>query len=312
MESEEKSEEDGGFVQTVRGERIAARIVTERERHVILRTRDGQAAKIVKGSGDRTLRTLESIRARNRRIRNLAEWRYLRGKTHPGLLRVGERVVDARRDEGFLCEWLDTPSLAAEPAFVSSMESYLCSAIVLAQAAGELHRDGYVHGDITPANACLRDGVPVLIDFEMSIRIGQYLSDNPGRFSNVFSATPSCCSPEQVRGLRIFPTSDVYCLGLTFLSWVSGYSGVWGDEQTVQRALRMCGRAQYPYWEIVVERLGNLAVVDVLRRSISLKPRDRFKDGYEFALALEDALDAMSVADRERPIMKPCIGKAPT
>lgn len=296
MESEGRE-----FVKTSRGDVIGTQVVSVRDRHIILRTQDNRAAKIVIGSWDRSLANLDSIKARARRIRNHAEWRYLRSKKHPGLLMVDDRVRDKKGDEGYLCEWLDAPYWQDAHPLASSLGTYLRGAIVLAHAAGELHRDGFIHGDITPTNVCLRGAVPVLVDYEMSIRIGQYLSDNPGRPGHMINATPACCSPEQICGLPIFPESDVFCIGLTLLSWVSGKFGVWDQGQTPCGATGLCERAMYPHWGIVRERLDE-RLVEILRKAISHRPRDRFANGHDLALALETALGDMTDDELARPL----------
>jgi serine/threonine protein kinase len=290
------------FVTKKCGSRLSATVAVVRDRHLILRTESGEAAKIVKGSFDRTLASLEDIKVRTRRIRNFAEWRYLRVMQHPGLLKVGERVRDRKGDEGFLCEWLETPSPWEIHPCTSSMGEFLRCAILLSQAAGELHADNIIHGDITPSNVCLRGNTPVLVDYEMAVKAGQYLSDTPGQPSAVGNMTPACCSPEQVGGEPVFAQSDVYCLGLTMLSWVSGWFGTQVRGERKEQAISRCARAQYPNWRVVEARLDDERVIGVLRRAVTRNPNDRFRDGRAFAQALHSVEHGMTAEELSRPV----------
>jgi serine/threonine protein kinase len=80
----------------------------------------------------------------------------------------------------------------------------------LCQTAQQLHRLGYVHHDIKPANVIVRpDGVPLLIDWGISERIRP-----PGDLCRTIAFTPGFVSPEQVRG-EARPGNDIYALGRT-------------------------------------------------------------------------------------------------
>ncbi|NBS41972.1 hypothetical protein EBS80_04945, partial [bacterium] len=183
--------------------RIRARVTHVRARHRILRLDDGRYAKMVRHSTDPSTHVWTT--------RNRAVWRHLSRLPHPGLLRVFERVTDDDGDEGFLCEGLRVPQLGAgvHPA-ARTLGGFLHAARWLAASAGHVHRNGYVHGDITPGNVCFRaDGAPVLIDFDTSVKIGRPLR-YPGESGEQFMVlTPSCCSPEHVSAEPVFPSSDV-------------------------------------------------------------------------------------------------------
>lgn len=262
--------ETEAWVQTPR-ERLRARLMSDRLRSVILSVEDGQVARIMKGSArvrenPRADRELAVCLARDRE-----SWTYLRKQTYPGLLRMGDRVVDNHGDEGYLCQRLTVrePEDLLHPAR-SSLRDFLRCAIQLSRAVGVLHRTGYVHGDITPANVCFHDGLPVLIDFETTFRGGPSVGGKGHADNHHVCYTPNCCSPEQVMFERITPASDVYCLGLTFLSWISQRFGVGHAYfgQTIYQSMDLCARAEYPHWEVVVARVQEPDLIALLRRTI--------------------------------------------
>lgn len=284
------------WVETSNG-RLEAQLVSDRPRSRILRV-DGQIAKIVKGSSrvredPLADRELAIWLARNRR-----SWKHLRKQTHPGLLRVGDRVVDNHGDEGYLCQDLTVYALEdpVHPAR-SSLRGFLQCAIQLSRAVGVMHRAGFVHGDITPSNVCFYNGLPVLIDFEMTVRIGQYVSiEAEDTHYRTICCTPDCCSPEQVMRERVTPASDVYCLGLTLLSWISERFGVGHAYfgQTIHQSMWLCLRADYPHWNVIEARVREPAVIDVLMRAIQLVPCERYAHADQLAEALEALLESLS------------------
>ncbi len=299
------------YVEAADGIRWETALITERERHRIVRLLgEDRVAKITKGTGRDSLDGAAIYKARRYRVRSRIEWRFLRRHPHAGLLRVFQRVKDERADEGYVSELLEPVAVDdnARP-FVGTLGEFLHSAYTLCAAVGVLHDSGNVHGDITPANVCARmeerGRTPVLIDFEMSVKAGQYLSIEPSRLSKTISGTPACCSPEQVRGDQVFARSDVFCLGLTLMSWLSGKFGVMGAQkkQSILQSMQMCMEARYPHWDAVEEALRETQTINLLRRAVSLDKFDRFFDGNEMAAAIKDISLGFAQSELARPLI---------
>lgn len=268
---------------------VPSQIVHERSRHRIHRLEDSRYAKMVRHSTEPSTHVWTK--------RNRVVWRHLSRFPHPGLLRVYERVTDSYGDEGFLCEGLLVPELGSgfHPA-ARTLGGFLWACEQLALAAGHMHANGYVHGDITPGNVCFRaDGTPVLIDFDTSVKSGQYLR-YPGESGEEFSVlTPACCSPEQIAGELVFPSSDVYCLAITALSWVSGHVGMQCSfARTPAAQIEMCRHGSYPHWELAREALGAHRVIDVFAKALSVQPGDRYQDGTALAEALVEVRSSLT------------------
>ncbi|MFJ8489151.1 protein kinase [Streptomyces sp. NPDC094038] len=82
----------------------------------------------------------------------------------------------------------------------------------LAHALGNIHAAGIVHRDLKPSNVMLTIEGPRVIDFG----IARALETLPGeRLTQTGSllGSPGFMAPEQVRGDRITPACDVFCLG---------------------------------------------------------------------------------------------------
>ncbi|MER5887085.1 serine/threonine-protein kinase [Streptomyces sp. NPDC001941] len=80
----------------------------------------------------------------------------------------------------------------------------------LATALAHIHAHGLVHRDLKPANVLLTVDGPRLIDFGI-VRADDTVADLTTTGSVIGS--PAFMSPEQVRGERVGPASDVFSLG---------------------------------------------------------------------------------------------------
>ncbi len=89
-------------------------------------------------------------------------------------------------------------------------------AIVLAaaEAARHLHEHGYVHGDINPTNLVVSTADQVtLVDLGIAREIGA---------AGVVRGTAAYMAPEQVRGERWTPATDVFALGVVLWELIAG------------------------------------------------------------------------------------------
>ncbi|MEV5828468.1 serine/threonine-protein kinase [Spirillospora sp. NPDC052242] len=98
----------------------------------------------------------------------------------------------------------------------------------LAEGLAAIHATGLVHRDLKPGNIILAADGPRVIDF------GIVRALDAAHASTTVLGTPGFMSPEQVRGLDVGPTSDVFALGsvLTFAATGRGPFGT-GDARAV-------------------------------------------------------------------------------
>lgn len=147
------------------------------------------------------------------------EARILRRLRHPSLVRYfGEGEHDGL--PYLLVEYLEGPSLfdvlERIPRRQMPIGDAVRAAIHLAAALHHLHRSGFVHLDLKPANLLLRGAVPVLIDFDNArpIRAGVRPKGRLG--------TPPYMAPEHAARRELGPTADVYGLGALLYELVTG------------------------------------------------------------------------------------------
>jgi eukaryotic-like serine/threonine-protein kinase len=102
-------------------------------------------------------------------------------------------------------------------------------AIQIAAGIGFAHRAGLVHADVKPQNILVKgDDVLKVTDFG----IAQALSDaQPNERQAVVWGSPHYFAPEQARGERPTPASDVYAIGIVMFEMLTGRLPFSGNNQ---------------------------------------------------------------------------------
>jgi eukaryotic-like serine/threonine-protein kinase len=137
---------------------------------------------------------------------------------------------------------------------------------IVAQIAGTLaflHREGIVHGDLSPANVLIReDFSPVLIDFGLAFQsAGGGSGREVAQEQTRPLGTPGFMAPEQIRGELLDARCDLYALGCILHGLVLGRPPFEADTtpallaQHLQRPLRLLTPTAGPPVEPVLAEL---------------------------------------------------------
>jgi len=164
------------------------------------------------------------------------------------------------------------------------------------QALDYAHKHAIVHRDMKPENVLLSDeGMVKVADFGIA-----RLTDDSGvggtaTKTGTTVGTPQYMSPEQVASSKVDGRSDLYSAGIMLYELVAGQPPFTASEADGPFTL-MAKHVQAPPRPPSVLRPGlDLRLEELVLKSLSKRPEDRFQTGQEF----DDALSA--VADRLCP-----------
>ena len=163
-----------------------------------------------------------------------------------------------------------------------------------ARGLGAAHAAGLVHRDIKPSNLLLdADGQAKVSDFGV-VQALESTTWVTGTGRQI--GTPAYMSPEQCKGERATPASDVYSLGVTMFELATGRLPfeVEGDSPFAQMLRHISEPAPDPgrFNPRVPHRFAL-----VILRCLEKSPEDRYPDGHALSAALEEA----SKPEPERP-----------
>jgi eukaryotic-like serine/threonine-protein kinase len=151
----------------------------------------------------------------------------LRKLQHPNIVRFfGSGEADGR--PYLLLEYLAGPSLFEVLQSMVKRRLHVPDAIRAAMHVGAaihyLHRRGYLYRDLKPGNILLREGVPVLVDFDVVRKI------DPRRRPADRLGTAPYMAPEQIRREPLSAATDVYGLGALLYEMLTGR---WPTEEPI-------------------------------------------------------------------------------
>ncbi|MFB7344774.1 serine/threonine-protein kinase [Streptomyces hydrogenans] len=135
-------------------------------------------------------------------------------------------------------------------------ESVLALANGLAHALADIHAAGLVHRDIKPSNILLTVDGPRVIDFGIA-RALETPVDGVRTRTGVVIGSPGFMSPEQVRGGKPGPASDVFCLGSVLMYAATGRTP-FGELGSGAHALMFRIAEEEPHLEGLPEALHDL------------------------------------------------------
>jgi serine/threonine protein kinase len=143
----------------------------------------------------------------------------LRKLQHPNIVRFfGSGEADGR--PFLLLEYLAGPSLFEVLSSMVKRRLHVPDAIRATMHVGAaihyLHRRGYLYRDLKPGNILLREGVPVLVDFDVVRKI------DPVRRPADRLGTAPYMAPEQILREPLSAATDVYGLGALLYEMLTG------------------------------------------------------------------------------------------
>jgi serine/threonine protein kinase len=162
------------------------------------------------------------------------------------------------------------------------------------QALDYAHRHGIVHRDMKPENVLLSDeGMVKVADFGIA-----RLTDDTGAGSTATKTgttvgTPQYMSPEQVASSKVDGRSDLYSAGIMFYELIVGQPPFTASEADGPFTL-MAKHVQAPPQPPSVHKPGlDMRLEEVILKSLSKRPEERYQSGQEFDEAMSKVAERL-------------------
>ena len=220
-----------------------------------------------------------------------AEARRAASVSHPNLV----AIYDVGTEEGapyIVMELVEGGDLAALLRRGRPLEPRQAAqiAVEVAAALEAAHDAGLVHRDVKPGNILMgSDGRPRVADFGIARATGEESLTRTG----AMLGSVEYFSPEQARGERATPASDVYGLGVVLYELLTGSRPFSGDSPYAVATARLRQPAPDPRR---ARRAVPEALSAIVLRAMAVTPTDRFGSAAEMRGALEQWLSASGSA----------------
>ena len=165
-----------------------------------------------------------------------------------------------------------------------SVDDALSIAKKVALALAAAHRLGIVHRDIKPANIMItKQGRVMVGDFGLARPL-----DGGGTITSegMVMGTPHFLAPEQARGEKVDGRSDLYSLGATLYSLVSGKYPFSGNSP-MSIAVKHATPTDKPDPLRKIDATIPAEVDQLVQKLMAKKPEERFQTGEEVAAAID-------------------------
>ncbi|GHE45591.1 serine/threonine-protein kinase [Streptomyces capitiformicae] len=139
----------------------------------------------------------------------------------------------------------------------------------LAHALEDIHAAGLIHRDLKPSNVLVTIDGPRVIDFGI-VRALETVTDGGLTRTGAIVGSPGFMAPEQVRGDRITPACDVFCLG-SILAYAATGNLPFGAANSGVHALMFRIAQEEPDLTGLPEGIADL-VRDCLRKDPAARP----------------------------------------
>ncbi len=214
---------------------------------------------------------------------------------HRGVVKV--LPADDSDETGRICmimEWVEGTRLREiiDTQGKLPQEKALRITIRICEALDYIHKQGVVHRDLKPDNILIDANDDIkLLDFGIAGEVGSRRLTF-GKLTKSMG-TPDYVSPEQVKGKRGDPRSDIYSLGVMLYEMICGEVPFRGSNPLVAMNQRLLNKAALPH---EIEPTIAPQLREVIYRALERDPQNRYATAQDLAWDLEHP-DHVDVAD---------------
>src|SRR5215471_7506630 len=249
---------------------------------VVYRAQDPKIDRIV-AIKTISLAGIEEYEEQEYRDRFAQEARAAGKLAHPGIVTIFDAGEDPETHEPFfVMEHVAGRPLSDEIAVAGGhlpLSQALTFGCQIADALHYAHSQGVIHGDIKPANILItNEGKAKIADFGVA-HLNHAVATHAGK---VFGS-PAYMAPEQLNGSDPDVRSDLFSLGVTLYSMLTGFRPFQGNSaQTV--GFKVMNVEPLPVSSLQADLPPGLD--RIVHRAIAKDPKDRYQSGAELAADL--------------------------
>ncbi|MBI4471921.1 MAG: protein kinase [Acidobacteria bacterium] len=205
---------------------------------------------------------------------------------HPNIVTILE-IGDVETDPYIAMEFVEGETLRARMERGISLDESLRITSQVCAGLAAAHAVGIVHRDLKPENIMLRvDNLVKLVDFGLA-KLLPWSGDTDAETavqtitaSGHIVGTVSYMSPEQVRGQKVEPSSDVFSFGIVSYELLTGRHP-FRAETTMDTLSGIINKEPDPVKKLRLE--VPVGISDVVQRCLRKQPTDRFSTASEVA-----------------------------
>jgi eukaryotic-like serine/threonine-protein kinase len=222
------------------------------------------------------------------RERFLHEARSAAKLDHPNIVRIYDVGTDETDRPYIVMELVrgeDLKSLVRREAPLSVVRA-LEVARDIAAGVGQAHRLGIVHCDLKPQNILVtEEGQVKVADFGIARALQQ--DENDDEVLDVVWGSPHYISPEQARGRRPSPASDIYSIGIMLYEMLTGVPPFHDPDPGIL-AMKHCREEPAPLPSLNPRVPPGLDWL--VRKILAKEPTQRYRNGDQLGMALDEYL----------------------
>jgi tetratricopeptide (TPR) repeat protein len=169
----------------------------------------------------------------------------------------------------------------------------------ICEAVSHAHRNLVVHRDLKPGNIFVTDdGTPKLLDFGVAKLLDANAESGSAQTLSVGLLTPEYASPEQVRGLAVTTSTDVYSLGAIFYEMLTGVRAHSITGRTALEIQRAVCEEEIPRPSLHHRRLDT-DLDNIVLMAMRREPERRYQSVDQLAEDVRRYLNGMPVRARQ-------------
>jgi len=215
---------------------------------------------------------------------------------HPNIVKIYETFIK-KENIYHVFEWIDGFDLSKIIGIKGKMNEEISLLIIyeILKALDYAHSKGIIHRDIKPSNVMIsKEGFVKLTDFGVAKWEELPEITQPG----IIIGTPYYLSPEQVKGEKVVPSSDIFSVGILLYEMIFAEKPFKGEDTTSTLLKIEKGDFKIPKIK------GKSKIVRIIKKALEREKEKRYKNAKEMMRDIEKVLGKKKILNSDEIISK--------